>query len=287
MAGWLPMKVTLAESEEVDIISSATGLDKFAVVGRLQYLWSWVFQHTTDGSTKLDRSAVDRKVDFAGFADAMVKADWLVVTDAGVVFKNWAKNNTTDAALKEGWAVRQRRRRDRLTDVPPESRESHTDVTRDKPDKTNTNTKTNTRESSQAVNPNAQATLPNCDAGASPVRAIARTRDGSRPFSQRTLKVWEACGWRRVGRRAALLKIEQAGMILASERFKGDKDAACAFLAERAQAFTDSPLAQSTPKQFLPHPATWFHEGRYDDDPSEWARSRENDGGEGPTLEIA
>lgn len=145
-----------------------------------------------------------------------------------------------------------------------------------------------------SVNLSAQSHMLNaekpCDATASPVRANARTRgDGKhRQFSKRVLAVWDACAWRKVGRRAALVAIERAGAILAAERFKGDRDAACAFLSERAAAYSASPLVQSTDRQYLPHPATWFHDGRYDDDPAEWAKERTQDqNNDGPTLEIA
>jgi len=129
-----------------------------------------------------------------------------------------------------------------------------------------------------------------CDAPASPVRADARTPvvGKHRQFSKRVLAVWDACRWRKVGRRAALLEIERAGGILAAERFGGDRDAACAFLTERASAYSDSPLVKSTAVQYLPHPARWFKGGRYDDDPAEWQRTRnDGHGDDGPTLEVA
>ena len=274
---WVKMKANLIDSAEVEMISIATGLDKFEVVGRLQYLWGWVFQYTKDGTTILDRAAVDRKVCHPGFADAMVSVHWLADGERGLVFVNWQKHNTTDSALKDKWAAKKRAQR--------ESNQCPPNVPGDKVEQTKTKTKTKTKNKSWVdLDPSAQSQLLNatkpCDAGASPVRAVART-DGvakKRTFSNRVLQVWEACRWRKVGRRAALRKIEEAGAILAAERFNGDKDKACAFLTERAAAYSDSPLVRTTPTQFRPHPATWFNEGRYDDDPAEWQAERSSNG---------
>lgn len=93
-------------------------------------------------------------------------------------------------------------------------------------------------------------------------------------FLARLERVWQACSWRRVGKRAALRAIGEALHRLAPERFGGDADAAAAFLAAKAAEYAASPQVSTTPDDFLPHPATWFNEGRYDDDPGEWARRR-------------
>ena len=37
-----------------------------------------------------------------------------------------------------------------------------------------------------------------------------------------------------------------------------------------ADATTRWPVAD---RQFIPHPATWFNRGSYDDDPKEWSRN--------------
>lgn len=141
--GWVKMRANLIDSAEVEMISMATTLDKFEVVGRLQYLWGWVFQYTKDGTTILDRATVDRKVCHPGFADAMVKVKWLADGEHGLVFVNWEKHNTTDAALKDKWASKKR--------VQRESPKCPPDVPVDKSEQTKTKTKSNTPPTPQGA----------------------------------------------------------------------------------------------------------------------------------------
>jgi hypothetical protein len=47
------------------------------------------------------------------------------------------------------------------------------------------------------------------------------------------------------------------------------------FLLERMKLFAASPIGRGEP-QFIPHPATWLNNGRYEDDPATWQR-RPND----------
>lgn len=87
-------------------------------------------------------------------------------------------------------------------------------------------------------------------------------------------RVWEACGWRKVGKAAALKSIEKAIRAVADARTMSH-DQAAAYLMERATAYTASPIAQAE-MQYRPHPTTWFNQGRYDDDPATWQHSKSN-----------
>lgn len=108
----------------------------------------------------------------------------------------------------------------------------------------------------------------------------------SLPAPARVMGVWNACAWKRVGRQAALKAIAAASRRVAAERFQGDEDAACEFLRVRAGAFSVCRMVASTPVQYLPHPATWFNAGRYDDDPREWAKERQSDGRESALIPL-
>lgn len=154
MAGWITMKVNLAESAEVELISHATKLDVFAVVGRLQVLWSWVFKHTQNGESIMDAAAIDRRMGCDGFADAMIRVGWLRVTDTGTLFVGWDKNNTTDKSLRDAASERQRVSRERRNGPPPPVTECHNvsqNVTRDIC--VNTNTKTNQTTTTTKLKP--------------------------------------------------------------------------------------------------------------------------------------
>lgn len=67
---------------------------------------------------------------------------------------------------------------------------------------------------------------------------------------------------RKVGKAAALKAIRNAL-----------KKAEKVFLVERTKLFAEA-VAKWSPGdlQFVPHPSTWFNEGRFDDDPSTWER---------------
>ena len=46
------------------------------------------------------------------------------------------------------------------------------------------------------------------------------------------------------------------------------------YLLGKMQAFAASPIGRGD-KQYIPHPATWLNNGRYDDDPATWVRRRD------------
>jgi hypothetical protein len=76
---------------------------------------------------------------------------------------------------------------------------------------------------------------------------------------------------RKVGKVAALKAIGRA-----AERLAGKEPSALAYLLERTQLYSTAvALWPKDERQFCPHPATWFNQGRYDDDPNEWKRGTE------------
>ena len=67
---------------------------------------------------------------------------------------------------------------------------------------------------------------------------------------------------RKVGKKAALKTIATVCKTI-------DPDD----LLERVEAFSEAVAAwPEKDKQYVPHPATWFNQGRYDDDQEEWRR---------------
>lgn len=92
---------------------------------------------------------------------------------------------------------------------------------------------------------------------------------GSIPSVGSTVEAIYANYPRKIGKQAALKAIAKA--IKAKGRV-GDT-AADAWMLARVLAYAHA--TQSWPaadKQFIPHPATWFNRGSYDDDPKEWVR---------------
>jgi hypothetical protein len=78
MAGdWIKMRVDLPNDPAVIAISVATGLDEYAVVGRLHKLWSWADSQSRDGHAA---SVTEKWVDGLSTATALLRpwsAGWL------------------------------------------------------------------------------------------------------------------------------------------------------------------------------------------------------------------
>ena len=80
------------------------------------------------------------------------------------------------------------------------------------------------------------------------------------------------CYPRKVGRGAAIRAIEKA-----SKRVRNTQDlfmiSAEEWLMARVQSYCQAvqyPRLNAKQKSLIPHPATWFNQGRYLDDPAEW-----------------
>lgn len=110
MAGdWIKMRQDLRDDPAVIGISSALNLDEDMVVGKLHRLWSWADKHSSDGTApSITPRWVDKYVSQPGFADAMVKVDWLEFNDYGVIFPNFNKHNGQSAKIRSDAAIRQR-----------------------------------------------------------------------------------------------------------------------------------------------------------------------------------
>ena len=84
---------------------------------------------------------------------------------------------------------------------------------------------------------------------------------------------------RKVGKADALRAIAKAIRIIANRSsgenhpdFAGDEEKAAAWLQSRVELYAKSPSVQETDNSLIPYPATWFNDGRYDDDEVEWNR---------------
>lgn len=79
---------------------------------------------------------------------------------------------------------------------------------------------------------------------------------------------------RKVGKRAAATAIARAIGVVAVRKLDDDP---FDWLLTRVRLFADSPAGKR--ERYTPHPATWFNEGRYDDDEGEWYRADRGDNG--------
>lgn len=74
---------------------------------------------------------------------------------------------------------------------------------------------------------------------------------------------------RHVGKAAAIHSIERALVRCLADH----PDDAFAWLLGKVQEYAKTPAAHSG--HFTPHPATWFNQDRFNDDPKEWSRRHE------------
>ena len=74
---------------------------------------------------------------------------------------------------------------------------------------------------------------------------------------------------RKVGRVAALKAIARAAKVVQVER-KCDPTEARRFLYAATRAYARSPAGNNPDRSLIPHPTTFFNQGRYFDDPKEW-----------------
>lgn len=118
MAGdWLKMRTRLAEERAVMLICELTGLDQFAVVGRLHAFWSWAGEHTSNGRvTDVTLKTVDRVTSHDGFGAAMVSAKWLETPpEGGIVIPRWKEHNGKAAKARYLASLRQVKKRAKMS----------------------------------------------------------------------------------------------------------------------------------------------------------------------------
>ena len=102
MAGdWIKMRTDLARDPAVVGIAADTGLDEFAVVGRLHAIWSWADEQTENGNAvSVTETWIDRYISCAGFARSMQKHHWLDISEGGIAIPNFSRHNGKSAKTR-------------------------------------------------------------------------------------------------------------------------------------------------------------------------------------------
>ena len=95
---WIKMRCDLHEDSKVEDLCDHTGLDSYAIVGRLHRLWSWVGDHSIDGQmVNTTDTRIDRRVAFDGFASALRSVGWIDGQDREICFVNFEEHNGATA----------------------------------------------------------------------------------------------------------------------------------------------------------------------------------------------
>lgn len=106
------MRLNLGDDPAVISIAAECELDQDSVVGKLHRLWSWVSEHSTDGSlTGVPQTFVDHHVRTPGFAAAMIKAGWLEASNSGLVIPKFEVHMSESAKKRAINALQQREKR--------------------------------------------------------------------------------------------------------------------------------------------------------------------------------
>lgn len=139
MAGdWIKMRSDLSDDPAVISMAAALGMDEFAVIGRLQALWSWADRQSRDGHAPGVTAAwVDRKVQRDGFSAAMVSVKWLLIDEAGITFPKFDSHNGETAKTRALGTKRKQNERSRDKGHAAVSLESH-EMSRTERDKSET-----------------------------------------------------------------------------------------------------------------------------------------------------
>jgi len=110
---WIKMKITLTREPEVRGIAKATGLDPFAVVGRLHAIWAYADETTEDGAIPFtDEADIDAMLDHDGFAAAMMAVGWLEIKGGTAVIPRFGEHNGKSAKKRAANAKRNARWRE-------------------------------------------------------------------------------------------------------------------------------------------------------------------------------
>lgn len=100
----------------------------------------------------------------------------------------------------------------------------------------------------------------------------APTQSGKRAKAARTLMAAELYTKypRRQGKAEGIKAIEKAIIAVAKRDFGGDEKAATDWLGNKLNEYARSAQGSRPEKNLIPLPATFFNQGRYDDDPETW-----------------
>lgn len=95
MAGdWIKFELATLDKPEVCQIADDANLDSDAVIGKLLRVWGWFDQQTSEGNApSVSKRLLDRLVGVAGFCDLMRKVGWMAEADGVISIPNFARHN--------------------------------------------------------------------------------------------------------------------------------------------------------------------------------------------------
>lgn len=123
MAGdWIKMRIDLQSHPKIVRILSATGADKFRVIGGLHAVWSVFDTHSENGMLKgYTPETMDHIIGWSGFSDAMIKVGWLVFDGAETLSVPEFDEHNGKSAKRRGEDQKRKREVRKTSETSPEN----------------------------------------------------------------------------------------------------------------------------------------------------------------------
>lgn len=239
MAGdWIKFELATLDKPEVCQIADDANLDSDAVVGKLLRVWGWFDQQTSEGNApSVSKRLLDRLVGVTGFCDLMRKVGWMVEADGVISIPNFERHNGKTA--KNRLLTAKRVANHKAANGKGNARSVSDALPKEDVEK---------KEIQEQKNPPAPK-------GAEAVATVELELDAQEPTDDLFNRFWDKYPRKTDKTKAkakwAKLKVTQA---LFDQIMRG--------LA--AQCMSAGWLKDDG--QFIPHPTTWLHNKRWEDE---------------------
>jgi hypothetical protein len=272
MATWIKMRTDLRTHPKVVRISSALKADTLRTLGGLLSVWSLFDAHSHDGQLQgYTTDLVDELIGWPGFAGQMKAVGWLETASAEglqtLVIPRFDQHNGTSSKRRCIDAERKQNVR------KMSASKADTERTKSGPDKIREEYSTpivpkGTDHDTDSPNPPSDL-----DTVAQHETPPPEKKKGGRAaLAEQIYALYP----RKVGKVTALRAIERV-----LKAGKVPPEDLLVTVRNYARAPATWPAGDEV---FIPHPATWFNSGRYDDDPREWLRGPSDLNPEPPTY---
>ena len=252
MAGdWIKIEHALPGKPEVMRLAHLLGISDYEVVGHLVCFWSWVDQNLSGFCPVVfgTLSGIDRVAGRQGFAQAMIDVGWLRLENGAVEVPNYEEHLSQSAKARALESKRKRKQRADLSGKCPAVTGTKPGTREEKRREENNKNNVSSKEKTKKPKPN---------------RAHS---DASASFEA----FWSAYP-RKIGKGAARTEFDRQAASLA-ESTSQEIARAELTIVEAARKFATATWPANRPKHeltYCPHPKTWLHQERYQEEPEAW-----------------
>jgi hypothetical protein len=98
---WIKLETVTPDKVEIGRIATALGMDPYAVLGRLIWIWSYWDAHSTNGRIDgIDIAFLDRLISCPDFSQAVVAVGWMKVDERGISLPHFDRHNGATAEAR-------------------------------------------------------------------------------------------------------------------------------------------------------------------------------------------